>query len=132
MDFEWIVPGSFADIPERNYINLCCVGGDELLSQFRPEIAAEMKISESSIEIYQEDWGWALEFQKEKVSYLLAVNNNSEAEESESIFTAFTQATRKENGLFFDKTVEAVDELKNFSEIISKIAEKKGFGGSKT
>ena len=117
----------FKDVREKNYINPCCVGCDEILDQLKPEIAAQMNLNENSITIYQEDWGWALEFSKENVDYLLAVNNSSETETEVTHFSAYTEATRKEKGFFFAKNVEAKDELANFSQIISKAAEKNGF-----
>jgi hypothetical protein len=127
MDFEWIVPRIFKDVREKKYINPCCIGGDEILNELKPEVAARMKTDENSITIYQEDWGWALEFSKDKVDYLLAVSNASEAESDETIFSAYAEATRKEKGFFFDKKIEAKDELENFSRIISNSAEKNGF-----
>lgn len=127
MNFEWIVPGFFKDLAEEEYINPCCIGGDKVLNLIKSEIARLMNIGENSIEIYQEDWGWALEFQKGKVLYLLAINNASESENSEMLFLGYSEATRKEKGFFFDKTVDASDELKYFSEIIAKIARKKRF-----
>ena len=104
MDFEWIVPRMFKDVREKKYINPCCVGCDEILNELKPHIAAQMKTDENSITIYQEDWGWALEFSKDEVDYLLAVNNSSEAEIVETHFSAYTEATRKEKGFVFDKT----------------------------
>lgn len=127
MDFELIVPKVFEDIPERQYINPCCIGGDVVLIQFKPEIASKMQIDEDLIDVYQEDWGWALEFEKEKVFYLLALNNNSEDKSNKSIFSAYTQATCKEKGLFIDKTVDALDENETFFALISDLAKKNGF-----
>ena len=86
MDFEWIVPRMFKDVRGKNYINPSCVGGDEILNELKPEIAAHMKTDENPITIYQEDWGWALEFSMDKVDYLLAVNNSSEAETERNAF----------------------------------------------
>ena len=112
---------------EKKYINPCCVGGDEILNQLKLEIAAQMKTDENSITVYQEDWGWAMEFSNEGVNYLLAVNNSSETESDETHFSAYTQATRREKGLFIDKWIDAEDELANFSQIVSKLAENNGF-----
>ena len=127
MDFEWLVPRMFKNIRERKYINLCCVGCDVILNELKPEIAEQMNLDENPITIYQEDWGWALEFSKNGIDYLLAVSNSSEAESDETLFSAYTEATRKEKGLFLDKRVDTQDELESFSRIVSKSAEKIGF-----
>jgi hypothetical protein len=127
MDFEWTVPRMFKDLREKNYINPCCVGCDEILNQLKPEIAARMNVDENSITIYQEDWGWALEFSKGEVDYLLAVSNSTEAEIEETLFSAYTDATRREKGFFFDKNVEAIGENENFSSIVAASVEKNGF-----
>jgi hypothetical protein len=127
MDFELTIPKVFEDFPSKKYINDCCIGGDEILNPLKDDIALEMNIDKSSIEIYQEDWGWALEFSKDKVTYFFAVSNASELEAVESLFTAYTQARRKEKKMFFNKTVDADVELKNFSEIVSRLSKKNGF-----
>jgi hypothetical protein len=126
-DFEFTTAKVFQNSPSKKYINDCCVGGDEILNQIKNDIALEMNVDEDSIEIYQEDWGWALEFLKDNIAYLLAVNNASEFESSEALFTAFTQATRKEKGIFFNKNTAAEIELKNFSAVVQSAAKKNGF-----
>ena len=68
-----------------------------------------------------------MEFVVDAVVYMLAVSNTNESIGNESLFTAFTQAVRRKKGLFFYKNVDAVAELKNFSQIVSKAAEKNGF-----
>lgn len=127
MDFELTIPKIFNNPSSREYINDCCIGGDEILNQLQNDIASEMNIDKNSIEIYQEDWGWALEFMKDKVTYLLAVSNASESESDESFFTAYTEATRKEKKIFFNKMVDADVELIKFSEIVSRLMKKNGF-----
>lgn len=126
MDFEWTVPKIFADISEREYINPCCIGGDEVLNQLKPEIASQMNIDKSRIEIYQEDWGWALEFSKNDVFYFLGVNNNYESGD-QTDFAVNIEATRKVKKFLFTKSVEATEELNEFATIVSKIARKNNF-----
>jgi len=101
MDFELKILKVFENYPSKEYINDCCIGGDEILNQLKFEIALEMNIDENLVVIYQEDWGWALELSKDKITYLLAVTNSTELEINESLFTAYSQATRKEKKLFF-------------------------------
>jgi hypothetical protein len=126
MNFELTVSKVF-DASSREYINDCCVGGDEILSEIKDDIALEINIDKNSLEIYQEDWGWALEFLKDKVTYLLAVSNTSESKAGKSFFTAYTEANRKEKKLFFSKTIEAENELSDFSELVLRLAKKNGF-----
>jgi hypothetical protein len=73
MDFEIIVSQTFIDSPEKKYINDCCVGCDEILYKLRDEIASAMNVGAANLEIYQEDWGWALEFSKNEFSYFVGV-----------------------------------------------------------
>ncbi len=126
MNFELTISKVFDNSSSREYINDCCIGGDEILNQIKNDIASEMNIDKNSIGIYQEDWGWALEFLKDKVTYLLAVSNASESEADESFFTAYTEATRKEKKMFFNKTINADVELIKFSEIVSRLLKKNG------
>jgi hypothetical protein len=126
MDFELTIPKVF-DNSSREYINDCCIGGHEILDQIKDDIALEMNIDKNSIEIYQEDWGWALEFLKDKVTYLLAVGNTNESKDGKSFFTAYTEATRKEKKILFNKTVKAEVELIKFSESVSRLMKKNGF-----
>ena len=126
MDFEWTVTKIFADIPERGYINPCCIGGDEVLNLLKPEISLQMKVDESQIEIYQEDWGWALEFSKDDVFYSLGLNNVSEADDK-SEFTVVIEANRTVKKFLFTKSVEATDELNEFARVVSNIARKNNF-----
>jgi predicted small secreted protein len=121
MNFEWTVPKTFADIPEREYINDCCIGGDEILNQLKPDIASQMNVDKSKIEIYQEDWGWALEFSKDEVFYSLGLNNNYEGGEKTD-FAVVIEANRKVKKFLFTKSVEATNELNEFAEVISNIA----------
>ncbi len=130
MDFEWTVPNKFQDVAARNYINDCCIGGDEILKLFKSDLASEMKIDAEKIDIYQEDWGWALEFTKNEVSYFLAVSNCGEEENDKTIFNAYTEATKKEKVYFFSKTVDAKVELDDFSKLVAISAEKNGFAAS--
>lgn len=127
MDFELKVPKIFKDDAEKQYINDCCIGCDEILEQIKPGIASEMNIDENSIEIYQEDWGWALEFAKGKEDYLLALNNTEILEDNKTVFMAYTQVTRKEKGFLLNKVVDADDENDKFSAIVSKIIKKNKF-----
>lgn len=126
MDFEWMVPKIFTDIPEKNYINPCCVGCDEILARLKPEIASRMKIDEEKISIYQEDWGWAMEFSKDDVLYFLGISN-SEITENETFFTVNFEANRTVEKFFFTKKIEAVDEQKEFGEMLTEIAKNCGF-----
>lgn len=126
MNFEWTVTKVFADIPEREYINPCCIGGDEILNQIKPDISTSMNIAESQIAIYQEDWGWALEFSKDDVYYFLGVNSNYNGG-GKTDFTVDVEANRKVKNFFFSKKVEAAKELHLFAEILSNIAKKRGF-----
>ena len=127
MHFELTILKVFDNSSSKEYINDCCIGGDEILDQLKDDIASEMNIDKNSIEIYQEDWGWALEFLKDKVTYLLAVSNANESEADKSFFTAYTEATRKEKKIFFNKTVDADVESIEFSEIVSRLMKKNGF-----
>ena len=127
MDFELTIPKVFENSSSREYINDCCIGGDEILNQIKDDIASEMNIDKNLIEIYQEDWGWALEFLKDKVTYLLAVSNTNESKAGKSFFTAYTEANRKEKKIFFNKTVDADVELNRFSEIVSRLMKKNRF-----
>lgn len=131
MDFQWTIRKIFADIPEREYINDCCFGGDEVLNQIKPEIASGMKIDESKITIYQEDWGWALEFSKDDIYYFLGLNNVGETE-GKTDFTVLFEATKKVKKFLFTKSVDATGELNEFIEIITNIAKKNGFEVNKT
>ena len=123
MDFEWTVPKTFANIPEREYINDCCIGGDEVLNQIKPEIASAMKIDAEKITIYQEDWGWALEFSKDDIFYFLGLNNVGESE-NKTDFTVLFEATKKVKKFLFTKSIEASSELNEFIEFINNIAKK--------
>ena len=127
MDYEWKIPQFFDDLPEKKYINDCCVGGDEILNQLKLDVASAMSVDENQIEIYQEDWGWALEFAEDDVIYLLAASNSNESENNNSIFSAYTQAERLQKGLIFNKKTDAIEELEIFSEIVSNAARKNGF-----
>lgn len=131
MDFEWTVLKTFTDIPEREYINDCCFGCDEILNQIKPEIASAMKIDAEKITIYQEDWGWALEFSKDDIFYFLGLNNVGESE-NKTDFTVLFEATKKVKKFLFTKSVEATSELNEFIEIITNIAKKNGFEVNKT
>lgn len=128
MDFGWTVQKKFQDAGKRNYINECCIGGDEILELFKFDLASEMKIDAEKIDIYQEDWGWALEFTKNEVSYFLAVSNCGEEENDKTLFNAYTEATKKEKIIFFSKTVDAEVELDEFSKFVAITAEKKWIG----
>nr|HQU86682.1 hypothetical protein [Pyrinomonadaceae bacterium] len=126
MDFEWTVSRVFSDIPEREYINDCCIGGDEILAQIKPEIARLMNIDVSLIEIYQEDWGWALEFAKDDVFYFLGIGKTAELE-SETLFTVNLETHRNIKGFLLNKKVEAAEELKILGKLLSEIAESLNF-----
>lgn len=127
MTFEWIVHRSFEDSPEKEYINSCCIGCDEILSALKPEIAARMALDEKSIEIYQEDWGWALEFAKENIIYLLALSNANEPQEDNTLFIADVDAFKLIKKLFFKKRLNDPNEEERFSKIVSTIAKERGF-----
>jgi len=127
MDFEWWVPKIFNDDSEKDYINHCCIGGDEVLEQLKPEIASAMEIAADEVKVFQEDWGWAMEFLKDEVFYLLAVNNSEFSENGKTLFNWYTQATKKAKDLFLDKTIDAAAEYKKFSEIVLHSAQKNGF-----
>jgi hypothetical protein len=127
MDYEWKTSKIFDHLPEKNYINNCCIGGDEILHQLKQDIASAMSFDENQIEIYQEDWGWALEFSKDDVVYLLATTNTNESENNKTVFSAYTQAERLQKGLIFNRKTDATDELKIFSEIVTNAAKKNGF-----
>lgn len=126
MEFEWTVPKTFADIPEREYINDCCIGCDDVLNQLKPEIAVQTKVDDNQFAIYQEDWGWALEFSKDEVFYFLGISNAGKIEKK-TLFTIQIEANRKIKKLLFTKKVEAANELTEFAEIVSNIAVKNGF-----
>ncbi len=126
MDLEWTIQKVFKDIPEREYINDCCIGCDEVLNQIKPEIASQMNVSESQVTIYQEDWGWALEFSKDDVFYSVGLNNNYEGGEKTD-FAVVVEANRKVKKFLFTKRMEAKEETSKFSEILTKIAKKNGF-----
>lgn len=126
MDFEWLVPKLFNDISEKTYINQCCVGGDEILELIKSDIASTMKIDAGEICIYQEDWGWALEFTKNEIVYLLAVSNCCETKNDRTLFSAYTEAARKEKS-FFGKIVDAGVELDEFSKCVEMSVDKNGF-----
>lgn len=127
MEFEWTISKLYADLPEKEYINPCCIGCDEILAEIKNDIANEMQINESQIVIYQEDWGWALELTKDNIDYFLGLSNYNISEIGETSFGVQIQATKREKGLFFNKTVDAEVELDNFAEIVSRIAKSKGF-----
>ncbi len=127
MEFEWTISKLFADLPEKEYINPCCISCDEILNEIKNDIADEMQINENQIVIYQEDWGWALEFTIDDVAYLLAVSNSEEITAGKTAFNGYTRATRNKKGFFFDKPVEAEIESDNFSDVVKKIAKRKGF-----
>lgn len=121
MDFEWTIPKTFSDIPERNYINPCCVGCDEVLARLKPNIASQMNIDEEKISIYQEDWGWAMEFSEDGVFYFLGVSN-IETKQEETVFTVNFEAKRMEKRFFFSKKIAAADKQREFSEMLTEIA----------
>lgn len=127
MYFELTTSKVFKNYSSKEYINDCCIGCDEILNQLKVEIASEMSIDKNSIEIYQEDWGWALEFLKNEITYLLAISNASELEDSESLFTIYTEAIRKEKKMFFNKKVTANIELNKFFKLVLNIAKRNGF-----
>lgn len=127
MDFELSTAKDFADLSERNYINDCCVGGDEILDQFKPDISSEMSVEKDSIEINQEDWGWTLGFVKDEVNYLLGISNYNLSETDKTIFSVSVDATMKVKGFFASKNVEAETKTYSFYNIVVNIAEKKGF-----
>jgi hypothetical protein len=127
MDYEWKLSKIFGDLQEKNYINDCCIGGDKILNQLKPAVASAMSVDENQIEIYQEDWGWALEFAKDEVVYLLAVNNVSEAQKRETLFSVYTQAERVQKGLIFVRKTVAIEESEIFSVIAANAAKKNGF-----
>lgn len=126
MDFEWKIPKIFSDIPEKSYINPCCAGCDEILELLKPEIALRMKIDESRIDIYQEDWGWAMEFSKDGVFYFLAVSN-SETNQEQTLFAFNFEVNRIEKRFFFSKKIEAADKQREFGAILEEIAKICGF-----
>lgn len=126
MEFEWTVPKIFADIPDVKYINDCCIGCDDVLNQIKSEIASQMKIDENQLAVYQEDWGWALEFAKDEVFYFLGLNNVSQTE-NRTDFTVNIEANRKIKKFLFTKKVEAANELTEFAEIVSNAAKRNGF-----
>lgn len=126
MDFQWLAPKDFFSLPEKKYINNCCVGGDKILEFFKFDLAAEMKINASEIAIYQEDWGWALEFSKNSVNYLLAISNCEEKVDNRMLFSSYTQVTKKEGNWFSDKSIVFDSELQNFSKIVEKLAAQNG------
>lgn len=126
MELEWIVPKIFSDIPERQYINECCIGCDDALNQLKSEIAKQMKIDENQLAVYQEDWGWALEFSKDEVFYFLGISNSEEIE-NKTLFTVQIEANRIIKKFLFTKKVEAANELTEFAEIVSHTAKINGF-----
>ncbi len=127
MTFETTLQQTFKDDPDKDYINPCCIGGDEILNGLKSNLAVRMNIESDSIEIYQEDWGWALEFLKEEIIYLLAVSNETETGDKQSHIIFNAQAFRKVKGIFFSKTVELPEEGRDFSTIVSQIAAENGF-----
>lgn len=127
MDFELSIEKNFANLPEQNYINDCCVGGDEILNQFKPNISAEMSVQNDSIDINQEDSGWKLRFVKDEVEYLFGISNYNLLETGKTTFSVSVQATKKVKSFFASKTIEAETETNSFYKIVVNIAEKKGF-----
>lgn len=126
MGFEWTVPQVFIDIPEREYINDCCTGGDDVLAQFKDAITSQMNFDKNKITIYQEDWGWVLEFAKDEVFYFLGISNAGEVE-NKTLFTVQIEVNKKVKKFLFTKKIEAANELKEFAEMVSRIAKSNGF-----
>ncbi len=127
MSFESTVARIFTQEPNEEHINPCCVGGEEILTELKSEIAAQMNIDENSVEIYQEDWGWALEFVKDDVIYLLGVSNETEREDKESLIVFNPQAFRKVKKFFFSKTIDAAEESQIFSKGVLQTLVKNGY-----
>lgn len=126
MNFDWTVSEVFTDIPEREYINDCCIGGDEILNRLKSEIASQMGVDLGKVTIYQEDWGWALEFSKDEVFYLLGLNNNYEGGDKTE-FTINIEANKRVKKFLFTKSVEATEEVSTFSKVLNDIAKNSGF-----
>lgn len=126
MDFELLSERIYAGDGDEKYINDCCVGGDEILNSLALHLAGHFGVPPEKLAIYQEDWGWALEFEKDGVSYHTGVANQSN-EDGQTLFRVVGEAQRKEKGWIFSKTVAAEAESAELAKSVVAAAETAGF-----
>jgi hypothetical protein len=126
MDFELETDKVFSSGDKEKYINECCVGCDEILEALAPTFAKRFGVEQETFAIYQEDWGWALEFEKDGVAYHTGIANQSNAS-GLILFRVVGEAQRKEKGWIFTKRVKADTESAELATVVVAAAEAAGF-----
>lgn len=109
MQVELSTGRSFKDEPDSDYINHCCIGGDEILGLLAPALAEFS--GDARPEIYQEDYGWVAELKRGDLSFVVVVSTN-DPETGE--FVLSVDAFQPKKGWIFTKRIpvpEAEPEL---------------------
>lgn len=126
MDFELIAARILTPANDEKYINDCCIGCDEIIDALAPTFADHFGIPREKIVVYQEDWGWAMELEKDGIAYHTGIANQS-AEEGRTVFRVVGEAQRKEKGWIFTKHVRAEPESEELANVVSAAAKNAGF-----
>lgn len=126
MDFELTAGRVFSADDDEKYINECCIGCDEIIDALAPTFADHFGVPRDSFAIYQEDWGWAMELEKDGVAYHTGIANQS-AEDGRTVFRVVGEAQRKEKGWIFTKRVRADAESGELAKVVIAAAKNAGF-----
>ena len=108
--------------PSIGYINSCCEFCDLILEKINVGIGEKMHINSDEIITGQEDWGWFLEFQKDKFFYILSLSYLERDKENAHNFGAAIEVNEKKRGFFFNREIESETETGKFAEMVESIA----------
>jgi hypothetical protein len=95
--FNWRTFENLELNPRIGYINSCCEFCDLILEKVKVGIGEKMAVNSDEIIIGQEDWGWFLEFQKDKFFYILSLSYLERDKENAHHFTGIFVVINKQN-----------------------------------
>lgn len=108
--------------PGVEYINECCRFGDRLLEVIKRGIGEKLSIAPTDLITGQEDWGWFLEFEKDRIFYELGISYRESVDESAYDFGMTIEAHKLEKGFFLDKKIEYAEAGEVLAKIVQTIA----------
>ena len=108
--------------PGIEYINECCRFGDVILEAIKRGIGEKLSIAPKDLITAQEDWGWFLEFEKDRIFYELGISYREKDDESAHNFGMTIEANKLEKGFFLDKKIECAEAGEDLAKIVQTIA----------
>ena len=113
MPYELVVKKRVSIVDRDQYINECCIGGDLVADALLPMVRERYG---SDIQSNQEDWGWFVWFDKERVGLAIDIHTD---DPDEGVFRI--HLTSRTKGLFGTKIADTpeLDELRD--HVVSRL-----------